>query len=130
MTSTSLSEKTLHVDRLQVEIYADREKMGVGAALAVANRMKDIIADRGEVAIVFAAAPSQNEFLATIRSLNGIAWDKVIAFHMDEYMGMSDRHPASFPRYIREKLTGIVQTLIPRPRDFAKVRFAPKSASR
>jgi len=66
--------------------------------------MKDIIADRGEVAIVFAAAPSQNEFLATIRSLNGIAWDKVIAFHMDEYIGLTADAPQGFGNFLREHL--------------------------
>ena len=104
MTSPSLPEKTLQVDKLRVEIYADREKMGVAAAHAVATRMKDIIADSGEVAMVFAAAPSQNEFLATLRSLDGIAWDKVVAFHMDEYIGLPADAPQSFGNFLRDHL--------------------------
>jgi len=104
MTSPSLPEKTLQVGRLQVEVYADREKMGVAAAYAVAKRMKNIITDSGEVAMVFAAAPSQNEFLATLRSLDGIAWDKVIAFHMDEYIGLTADAPQGFGNFLREHL--------------------------
>jgi len=104
MTSPALPEKTLQVDRLRVEIYADREKIGVAAALAVAKRMKDTIADNGEVAMVLAAAPSQNEFLATLGLLNGIAWDKVIAFHMDEYIGLPADAPQGFGNFLRERL--------------------------
>jgi glucosamine-6-phosphate deaminase len=104
MTSPSLPEKTLQVDRLRVEIYADRERMGVAAAYAVAKRMKDVIADRGEVVVVFASAPSQNEFLATLRSLGGIAWDKVFAFHMDEYIGLPVDAPQGFGNFLRENL--------------------------
>jgi glucosamine-6-phosphate deaminase len=104
MTSSSLPEKTLQVNRLRVEIHADREKMGVAAAHAVAKRMKDIIASSGEVAMVFAAAPSQNEFLAKLRSLDSIAWDKVIAFHMDEYIGMTADAPQGFGNFLREHL--------------------------
>lgn len=104
MTSPSLPEKTLQVNRLRVEIYADREKMGIAAAYAVAMRMKEVIADRGEVVMVFAAAPSQHEFLATLSSLAGIAWDKVIAFHMDEYIGLPADAPQSFGNFLRERL--------------------------
>ncbi len=104
MTNPTLPENTLHVDRLRVEIHANRDKMGIAAAHDVAKQMKDIIADRGEVAMVFAAAPSQNEFLATLRSLDGIAWDKVIAFHMDEYIGLTVDAPQGFGNFLREHL--------------------------
>ena len=104
MTGPLLPEKTLQVDRLHVEIYTDREKMGVAAAHTVAKRMKDVIADRGEVAVVFAAAPSQNEFLATLRSLDGIGWDKVFAFHMDEYIGLPADAPQGFGNFLRQRL--------------------------
>ena len=104
MTSQVPPKEVQQVDRLRVEIYADREKLGVAAAHAVAKRMKDTLADRGEVAVVFAAAPSQNEFLATLGSLGDIDWDRVIAFHMDEYIGLPADAPQGFGNFLREHL--------------------------
>lgn len=109
MTSLSLPERTMEVDRLQVEIYADREKMGAAAAHAVAKRMKEAIAHQGCVTVVFAAAPSQNEFLATLTSLEDIDWDKVVAFHMDEYIGLPADAPQSFGYFLRERLFDLVR---------------------
>jgi len=108
MTSLPLPDKTLQVDNLQVEIYADRGKMGAAAAHAAAKRMKDVIARRGSVTTVFAAAPSQNEFLATLASLEGIDWDQVIAFHMDEYIGLPADAPQGFGYFLRERLFDLV----------------------
>ena len=109
MPSLPLPEKTMQVDSLHVEIYADREKMGAAAARAVAERMKEVIAEKGLVTMVFAAAPSQNEFLATLTSLKGIGWDKVIAFHMDEYIGLPADAPQGFGNFLRERLFDLVR---------------------
>ncbi len=51
---------------------------------------------------MFAAAPSQNEFLAGLIANHDIDWTRIVAFHMDEYLGMSADHPASFRRYLQE----------------------------
>jgi glucosamine-6-phosphate deaminase len=104
MARQSPPESILHVDRLTIEIHSDREQMGVAAACAVAKRMMEIISEKGEVVMVFAAAPSQNEFLATLRSLDGIAWDKVTAFHMDEYIGLPPDAPQGFGHFLSERL--------------------------
>ncbi len=81
-------KKKLQVEGLRVEIYPDRCQMGAAAALQVAAQMKRFLASKAQLSIAFAAAPSQNEFLSILSSLNGLAWDRVIAFHMDEYVGM------------------------------------------
>jgi glucosamine-6-phosphate deaminase len=94
----------MQVDNLQVEIYADRENLGRAAGHAVAARMREQIAAKGSVALVFAAAPSQNEFLATLAGLEGIDWDRVIAFHMDEYLGLPADAPQSFGYFLRQHL--------------------------
>jgi len=104
MTRQSPPERILRVDRLTIEIHSDREKMGVAAAYAVAKRIKEVIADKVRAAMVFAAAPSQNEFLATLGSLPDIAWDKVIAFHMDEYISLPPDAPQGFGNFLRERL--------------------------
>lgn len=58
----------------------------------------------GAAAVVFAAAPSQNEFLAQLRADSSIDWRSVTAFHLDEYAGLPAGHAASFRRFLRERL--------------------------
>ncbi len=102
-------ERTMQAGRLRVEIYKDRASMGAAVAYVVARRMRSLVAEKGQAVMVFAAAPSQNEFLATIASLDGLDWEKVIAFHMDEYVGLSEEAPQSFRSYLRQHLFDIVR---------------------
>lgn len=102
-------ERTIQVDRLRVAVYADRQRMGAAAGHAVAQRMKALIAEKGEVVVVFAAAPSQNEFLATLATEEGIAWGKVVAFHMDEYIGLPANAPQGFGNFLRRHLFDLVR---------------------
>ena len=90
-------------DRLDVGVYEDREDMGAASAARFAERLRAVLAVRGSAAVVFASAPSQNEFLASLRECD-LEWARVTAFHLDEYAGISGDHPASFRRYIREHL--------------------------
>ena len=65
--------------------------------------MRDEIGRAGRAAVVFASAVSQDAFLAALRAQE-IDWTRITAFHMDEYAGMSGDHPASFRRFLRERL--------------------------
>ena len=109
MAISPMPEQTLQVDRLEVEIYADRGQLGAAAAHAVAGRMKETIATKGSVAVVFASAPSQNEFLATLANLDGIRWDEVIAFHMDEYLGLGAGSAQGFGTFLQANLYDAVK---------------------
>lgn len=97
-------ERKLQVEGLGVEIYADRCQMGAAAAFRVAAHMKRLLASKARLSMVFAAAPSQNEFLSILSSLDGLAWDRVVAFHMDEYVGVTAEAPQSFRLYLKEHL--------------------------
>ena len=92
------------VDSLRVVVHESRASLGWAAAETVAS----IIADRqrrtGQANVIFAAAPSQNEFLDSLAGFSGLDWSKVKAFHMDEYLGLDQDHPASFRRYLKEHL--------------------------
>lgn len=59
--------------------------------------------------MIFAAAPSQNEFLETLTAAEGIDWSRVVAFHMDEYIGLPVGAPQRFSQFLKEKLFDIVQ---------------------
>ncbi|HWL17086.1 MAG TPA: glucosamine-6-phosphate deaminase [Opitutus sp.] len=89
--------------RLAVEVHRDRSELGRAAANACAEYIQSVITARGEARVIFACAPSQDEFLeALVRT--GLDWPRVTAFHMDEYVGMPATSPQSFRRYLREHL--------------------------
>lgn len=96
------------VESLRVEVYDTRAQAGRAAAQGVANAIANRQAVAPRANIVFAAAPSQNEFLASLIALKGIDWSRVTGFHMDEYLGLDADHPQSFRRYLQEHLFRLV----------------------
>ncbi|MFQ5865824.1 MAG: glucosamine-6-phosphate deaminase [bacterium] len=92
------------VDSLQVLVFADRAKMGRAAGQAVAEKMRVLLEKQNEVRMIFAAAPSQNEFLTELARTTQIDWARVTAFHMDEYLGLPGEAPQGFGRFLRERL--------------------------
>ena len=78
--------------------------MGAAAASHAADSIRSLARLYEFVPIVFATGASQLETLRALVKMSDVPWDKVIGFHMDEYVGISDRHPASFRRYLREEL--------------------------
>jgi len=90
-------------DELEVRIYSDRQEAGAAGAEIAASVLREEISRRGQAAVVLASAVSQDPFLDALRRQE-VDWGKVTAFHLDEYAGMSDSHPASFRRFQRERL--------------------------
>lgn len=97
-----------NADLLQVSVYETRGEMGAAAARAVAERIRALAAEKPEVNVVFASAPSQNEFLACLLEDGGLPWGRVNAFHMDEYIGLPPEAPQGFGNFIRQRLWGRV----------------------
>ena len=83
-------------------VFDDRILLGEAAALAVGQTIRDLLAGQPEVNIIFAAAPSQNEFLQALCN-QPLDWKRVNAFHMDEYVGLR-----SFSGYLRDRLVSKV----------------------
>ena len=92
------------VEKLQVKIFSNRREMGKAAGQSVAGKIREILKVRKALSIVFASAPSQNEFLEELSQSQGIDWNKVTAFHLDEYVGLSSEAPESFGHFLRVKL--------------------------
>lgn len=92
------------VDALRVRVFADRSQLGRAAAAGVKDAIKKRLAAAERVNIIFAAAPSQNEFLAGLLASEDLDWSRVVGFHMDEYLGLAPTHPASFRRFLNEHL--------------------------
>lgn len=76
------------IDELQLCVFQTREQMGKYAAKDAADCMKELLKQKEKIRMVFAAAPSQNEFLEALKQIEDIPWDRVEAFHMDEYIGL------------------------------------------
>ncbi|MDB6170248.1 MAG: glucosamine-6-phosphate deaminase [Verrucomicrobia bacterium] len=96
------------VDRLKIEVHPSRAAAGTNAGKAAAAHLRALLAGQRQVRMIFACAPSQNEFLATLTAEAGIDWGRVTAFHMDEYLGLPANHPACFRAYLREHVTSLV----------------------
>ncbi|GAC1538577.1 MAG: glucosamine-6-phosphate deaminase [Herpetosiphon sp.] len=97
------------VERLAVMVYGHRQAMGSAAARDVASMMQELLTRQERVRMVFAAAPSQNEFLWSLAKIAGVDWSRVTAFHMDEYLGLPNEAPQGFGRFLRDRLFDIVQ---------------------
>jgi glucosamine-6-phosphate deaminase len=92
------------VEKLQVKIFPNRREMGKAAGQSVAEKMREILKTKESLSIVLASAPSQNEFLEELNQCPDIDWNKVTAFHLDEYVGLSSEAPENFGRFLRGKL--------------------------
>jgi glucosamine-6-phosphate deaminase len=96
--------KEIHVDLLEVEIFPDGPAMGQAAARYAAGVLRASIDTRGRANLICATGLSQVLFYAALLQQPGIPWQQVHVFHMDEYVGLPADHPASFRRYMHEKL--------------------------
>lgn len=96
--------RTEQIDRLKVEVHEDRAAMGLAAAAACRRRILDVLAGQALCRMIFAAAPSQNEMLAGLRGAAGIPWERIEAFHMDEYQGLARQAPQRFANFLRAAL--------------------------
>ncbi|HYE17112.1 MAG TPA: glucosamine-6-phosphate deaminase [Tepidisphaeraceae bacterium] len=101
--------KAEQVDQLKVRVFEDRAAMGAAAGTDAADRLRELLGTRDKVRIVFAAAPSQNETLATLAKAPGIDWSRVVALHMDEYLGLRDNAPQRFGKYLKDHLFDLVK---------------------
>lgn len=95
-------------DRLPVEIYQDNETLGQAAAAQAGTLLSNILAVKPAANLIVATGNSQLTFYRSLVSLAGIDWGRVRIFHMDEYVGMRQDHPASFRRFLHEKLVDCV----------------------
>lgn len=96
--------KTFTADLLQVNIYENRSEMGKAAAADIADAIRRVLAEKEVCNMIFAAAPSQNEVLASIVADKSIDFTRINAFHMDEYIGLPGDAPQAFGNFLRRAL--------------------------
>lgn len=93
-----------------LKLFRDKVSLGQAAAGQAASAIRRAIAERGAARIIAATGASQFEFLDALTQSPGIDWTRVEAFHLDEYIGLPVTHPASFRKFLMERLvskTGI-----------------------
>lgn len=98
--------KEFQKDKLKVEIYDTRAEMGNAAARDIKAKIAQLLAEKGEINMIFAAAPSQNEVLASLAEDKEIEWNRVNAYHMDEYIGLSADAPQGFGNFLKAHIFG------------------------
>ena len=89
---------------MQVKTYIDRRTMSRAAARQAARVLREAVERKGHARIVAATGASQLEFLEALVGMPGVPWKLVEMFHLDEYVGLPITHPASFRRYLLERL--------------------------
>lgn len=100
--------KLFQVDSLTVRSYENRVLLGTAAANIAGDKLRSLLAKKESVNVVFAAAPSQNEFLISLVTEKNIDWNRVRAFHMDEYTCLPDRAPQRFGNFLKSHFFDLV----------------------
>jgi glucosamine-6-phosphate deaminase len=90
--------------QIKIEIYADKQSLGRAAAEHAARSLRRTLGEGGSARVVAATGASQFEFLDGLTAAPGIDWSRVEVFHLDEYEGLTSTHPASFRKYVFERL--------------------------
>ncbi len=96
--------KEIQKDKLLCKIYESRAKTGVNAAKEVHDKIIELLDGRDDINMIFAAAPSQNEVLEALVQYSDIPWERINAFHMDEYIGLQDGAEQSFGVFLKNRI--------------------------
>ncbi|MBX9679403.1 MAG: glucosamine-6-phosphate deaminase [Gemmataceae bacterium] len=89
---------------MNVVVCADKQDLGSQAAADGISAIRDAIARKGQANVIVATGASQFEMLGELVQAKNLDWGKVVFFHLDEYVGMKIDHPASFRKYLKERL--------------------------
>jgi glucosamine-6-phosphate deaminase len=94
---------------VDIRIFATRPEMAGAAADRAALVLREALARSGRANVIAATGASQFEFLDALVAKPGIDWERTVFFHLDEYVGLPETHPASFRRYLRERIVARVR---------------------
>ena len=103
-----MDKKEFQKENLQVKIFENANLMGEAAALSVAEKLNTAVSEKGFANLILATGASQFQFLEHLQK-QAIDWKKITVFHLDEYKDMPVTHPASFRKYLKERILDKVQ---------------------
>lgn len=102
--------KSFYKDKLKVEIFGNKEDMGIDAASFVTEKLNQAISDRGYANLILGTGASQYPLHEALLKKE-LDWTKITLFHLDEYIGLSDQHPASFRKFLKEHIADKVSPM-------------------
>ena len=105
MTEAIVQARRYQVGTMKIEIHPNSRAAGAAAAQAAARAIIELAQTRDSIGVIFATGVSQFETLNELTQIPHLPWNQVYGFHMDEYVNLAADHPASFRRYLRERLT-------------------------
>ena len=88
---------------MKFEIFETKEEMADATAKKAVEILKEVITSKGYANFIAATGKSQIKFLENLTKDSSIDWSKTTMFHLDEYIGLPETHPASFRRYLKER---------------------------
>ena len=94
---------------MDVRVFATKAELGRAAAVDAAAALREAIDTKDRAHAIAATGASQFEFLDALTATAGIDWPRVVFFHLDEYVGLPESHPASFRRYLKERIVARVR---------------------
>ncbi|WP_414545843.1 glucosamine-6-phosphate deaminase [Nostoc sp. CCY0012] len=100
----SAATNSFRVDDLLVQIYNSEAEMALAVAEITQQYLQQLLQEQDTAAVLLATGNSQLKFLDALISLGGVDWSRITLFHLDEYLGVTADHPASFRRYMRERV--------------------------
>ena len=84
---------------MKIEVFKTKAECGAAAAEKGAEILKEELAEKNRGSFIVATGASQFDFLTALTQKDGIDWSKTTMYHLDEYIGLDESHPASFRRY-------------------------------
>lgn len=109
VTIENTEVRRMKVGTLKLEIHETSKAAAEAAARAAAQALHQLAQREKNIGVIFATGASQIETLRALTEARDLPWAQVEGFHLDDYIGIAEDHPASFRRYLRENLTRKVQ---------------------
>ncbi len=94
----------MRIDKMDVKVFKTRDEMGKAAALDIKNCIAALLKEKDEINMIFAAAPSQNDVLHYLKTDKDIEWNRINAYHMDEYIGLDSNAPQCFSNFLKDAI--------------------------
>jgi len=110
-SQTPSPTKTFQADQLSVRVFATEADLALDVASIARHHLQEVLSEKGSARVILATGNSQIQFLGALIKLGGVDWSRITLFHMDEYLGIRTDHPASFRRYMRERVEQVVKPL-------------------
>ena len=103
-TISSQPKRIASFDDLSVRVYEEDRELAQDAARLAQDCLQSLLQQQEIARVVLATGNSQIKFLEILTTVKELDWSRVIFFHLDEYLGISEEHPASFRYYLRHKV--------------------------